>query len=136
MIDDMRLRKLDPKTQSAYIRSVRNLAAYLGRSPDTAIANSRLIAFDAERVTFRWKDYRTKEQQRYKTMALDTEEFIRRFLIHVLPRGFHRIRHYGWLANSRRRDNLAIARLASATAFAVWRASDNPERKQSAAVQH
>ena len=85
--------------------------AYLSRyTHRVAIANSRLVAFDGDRVTFRWKDYRAKEQQRYKTMALDTEEFIRRFLIHVLPRGFHRIRHYGWLANTRRRENLANAR--------------------------
>ena len=85
--------------------------AYLSRyTHRVAIANSRLIACDDQRVTFRWKDYRAKEQQRYKTMALDTGEFIRRFLIHVLPRGFHRIRHYGWLANTRRKENLANVR--------------------------
>jgi hypothetical protein len=85
--------------------------AYLSRyTHRVAIANSRLVAFDGDRVTFRWKDYRAREENHHKTMALDTEEFIRRFLIHVLPRGFHRIRHYGWLANTRRRENLANAR--------------------------
>jgi hypothetical protein len=57
-----------------------------------AIANSRLVAFDGERVTFKWKDYRAKSDARYKLMTLDADEFIRRFLIHVLPDGFHRIR--------------------------------------------
>ena len=85
--------------------------AYLSRyTHRVAIANSRLIAFDEHRVTFKWKDYRASEEHRYKTMALDTEEFIRRFLIHVLPRGFHRIRHYGLLANARRAENLLKAR--------------------------
>ena len=61
-------------------------------------------------VTFKWKDYRSKQRFRHKTMTLSTDEFIRRFLIHVLPGGFHRIRHYGLLANSGRRDNLKRAR--------------------------
>jgi hypothetical protein len=61
-------------------------------------------------VTFRWKDYRAKGRTRYKTMTLAASEFIRRFLLHVLPAGFHRIRHYGLLANAGRRDNLALAR--------------------------
>ena len=85
--------------------------AYLSRyTHRVAIANSRLIAFDAQRVTFRWKDYRAKNEHRYKTMSLETSEFIRRFLIHVLPRGFHRIRHYGLFANGQRAENLAKAR--------------------------
>ncbi len=84
---------------------------YLSRyTHRVAIANSRLIAFDEHQVTFRWKDYRAKEQHRYKTMSLATDEFIRRFLIHVLPRGFHRIRHYGLFANGGRAENLAKAR--------------------------
>jgi Putative transposase len=61
-------------------------------------------------VTFRWKDYRAKGRTRYKTMTLDTGEFMRRFLLHVLPGGFHRIRHYGLLANPVRRANLAKVR--------------------------
>ena len=73
-------------------------------------ANSRLIAYDGERVTFRWKDYRASEDNRYKTMSLDTGEFIRRFLIHTLPRALHRIRHYGLFANARRASNLSAAR--------------------------
>jgi hypothetical protein len=61
-------------------------------------------------VTFRFKDYRRDGAERYRTMTLATDEFIRRFLLHVLPRGFHRIRHYGLLASGTRRDNLARAR--------------------------
>ena len=75
-----------------------------------AIANSRLVAFDGERVTFKWKDYRAKSDARYKLMTLDADEFIRRFLIHVLPDGFHRIRHYGLFANANRAGNIALAR--------------------------
>jgi hypothetical protein len=75
-----------------------------------AIANSRLVAFDGERVTFRWKDYRAKGEARYKLMTLDADAFIRRFLIHVLPDGFHRIRHYGLFANANRAGNIALAR--------------------------
>jgi len=68
--------------------------AYLSRyTHRIAIANSRIVAFDGERVTFKWKDYRAKADARYKLMTLDADEFIRRFLIHVLPSGFHRIRH-------------------------------------------
>ncbi len=86
--------------------------AYLSRyTHRVAIANSRLLAVDDERVTFRWKDYRAKEENRYKTMSLTTEEFIRRFLIHVLPKGFHRIRHYGLFANAQRASNLHHARI-------------------------
>ncbi len=75
-----------------------------------AISNSRLIAHDERGVTFRWKDYRAKGRTRYKTMTLAAEEFMRRFLLHVLPRGFHRIRHYGLLGNARRALELATAR--------------------------
>ena len=77
--------------------------AYLSRyTHRVAIANSRLIACDERGVTFKWNDYRAKRPDRYKTMTLATPEFIRRFLIHVLPTGFHRIRHYGLLANHSR----------------------------------
>jgi hypothetical protein len=85
--------------------------AYLSRyTHRVAIANSRLIAFDERGVTFHWKDYRDKGRTRYKTMTLATVEFMRRFLLHVLPGGFHRIRHYGLLANAGRKQNLAVAR--------------------------
>jgi predicted RNA-binding Zn-ribbon protein involved in translation (DUF1610 family) len=85
--------------------------AYLSRyTHRVAIANSRLLSFDEQGVTFKWKDYRSKQRFRHKDMTLKTDEFIRRFLIHVLPSGFHRIRHYGLLANSGRRDNLKRAR--------------------------
>ena len=87
------------------------MLAYLSRyTHRIAIANSRLVAFDGERVTFKWKDYRAKGDARYKLMTLDADEFIRRFLIHVLPDGFHRIRHYGLFANANRADNIALAR--------------------------
>jgi hypothetical protein len=85
--------------------------AYLSRyTHRVAIANSRLIALSEQGVTFKWKDYRAKERVRHKTMTLAPDEFIRRFLLHVLPSGFHRIRHYGLIANTTRKDNLARAR--------------------------
>ncbi|MEH2496138.1 hypothetical protein V1294_002617 [Bradyrhizobium sp. AZCC 1678] len=85
--------------------------AYLSRyTHRVAIANSRLIACDRTSVTFRWKDYRADGRDRQKLMTLSTGEFIRRFLIHVLPHGFHRIRHYGLLASGTRADNIARAR--------------------------
>ena len=82
--------------------------AYLSRyTHRVAIANSRLVACDRTGVTFRWKDYRAEGRDRQKVMTLATAEFIRRFLIHVLPHGFHRIRHYGLLASGTRADNIA-----------------------------
>jgi hypothetical protein len=85
--------------------------AYLARyTHRVAIANSRLIALDEQGVTFKWKDYRRKGRCRYKQMTLTVDEFIRRFLLHVLPAGLHRIRHYGLFANTTRRDNLVRAR--------------------------
>jgi len=85
--------------------------AYLSRyTHRVAISNSRLLAMDERGVTFRWKDYRAKGKTRHKAMTLSPQEFMRRFLLHVLPGGFHRIRHYGLLANGNRRDNLALAR--------------------------
>jgi Putative transposase/Transposase zinc-binding domain len=85
--------------------------AYLSRyTHRVAIANSRLIAFDRDGVTFKWKDYRAEGRQRQKVMTLATDEFIRRFLIHVLPRGFHRIRHYGLFASGSRAENIARVR--------------------------
>ena len=85
--------------------------AYLSRyTHRVAISNSRLLRFDERGVTFRWKDYRAKGKTRHKTMTLDADEFIRRFLLHVLPGGFHRIRHYGLFANAERKTNLANVR--------------------------
>ncbi|KRQ17359.1 IS91 family transposase [Bradyrhizobium manausense] len=85
--------------------------AYLSRyTHRVAIANSRLISIDNAGVTFKWKDYRVEGRDRYKQMTLETFEFIRRFLIHVLPKGLHRIRHYGLLARSACADNVARAR--------------------------
>ena len=75
-----------------------------------AISNSRLVALDGTTVTFKWKDYRAKGRDRAKLMTLAIDEFIRRFLIHVLPEGFHRIRHYGLFANGGRAANIAKAR--------------------------
>ena len=87
------------------------MLAYLSRyTHRVAIANSRLIACNDTGVTFRYKDYRADGRARYKTMTLATDEFIRRFLIHVLPHGFHRIRHYGLFANGNRAANIARAR--------------------------
>jgi hypothetical protein len=198
MIEDMTIRKFAAKTQQDYVQRVKNFAAFLGRSPDTAsfddvrryqlhlaargagvptlnqsvatlrflfrvtlkrydivehthfiheprklpvvlspqevarlldaapglavlaylsrythrvaIANSRLLALDDNAVTFTWKDYRIEGADRYKVMTLAPNEFIRRFLIHVLPPGFHRIRHYGLFAKTAGVDNIARAR--------------------------
>jgi hypothetical protein len=92
--------------------------AYLSRyTHRVAISNSRLLALDERGVSFRWKDYRAKGKTRYKAMTLDPGEFMRRFLLHVLPGGLHRIRHYGLLANGSRKASLALAReLLSAAA--------------------
>jgi hypothetical protein len=85
--------------------------AYLSRyTHRVAISNQRLLALDQRGVTFRWKDYRATGKTRYKAMTLGADEFMRRFLLHVLPGGFHRIRYYGLLANAGRRAQLARAR--------------------------
>ena len=100
--------------------------AYLSRyTHRVAIANSRLLAFDGGAVTFKWKDYRRDERDRYKTMTLDAQEFIRRFLIHVLPSGFHRIRHYGLFASAARAKNIVRIRELLA-------ASEGPQQRQAA----
>ena len=86
---------------------LRYLSRYTHR---TAISNRRLVSHDEKGVTFKYKDYRIEGPARYKTMTLATDEFIRRFLIHVLPAGFHRIRYYGLLASAARAGNIARAR--------------------------
>src|SRR5712691_413341 len=86
---------------------LRYLSRYTHR---VAISNRRLIAADDGAIAFRWKDYRVNGPGRWKTMRLHPHEFIRRFLMHVLPKGFHRIRHYGLLANANRAENIAKAR--------------------------
>ena len=90
----------------------RQVINYLGRyTHRVAISNNRLVSADASTVAFRWKDYRIKCGDRQKVMRLATSEFIRRFLMHVLPDGFHRIRHYGLLASAQRKANIAKARM-------------------------
>jgi hypothetical protein len=107
--------------------------AYLSRyTHRVAIANSRLVTMDPSGVTFRWKDYRAKGRTRHKTMTLQPQEFMRRFLLHVLPTGFHRIRHYGLLANGNRRESLAQAR--AALQVRVDRPADAPAVRASAFV--
>jgi hypothetical protein len=108
--------------------------AYLSRyTHRVAISNSRLIAADTTGVTFRYKDYRIKGPGRYKTMTLKPDEFIRRFLIHVLPNGFHRIRHYGLLASGTKTETIARARELIATATPVQTAHP-PQAPESAAA--
>jgi hypothetical protein len=87
--------------------ALRYLSRYTHR---VAISNRRLIAADDAGVAFRWKDYRADGAARWKTMRLHPHEFIRRFLLHVLPKGFHRIRHYGLLASANRAKSIATAR--------------------------
>jgi hypothetical protein len=85
--------------------------AYLARyTHRVAISNNRLIALDERGVSFRYKDYRRDGQARYRTMTLAADEFIRRFLLHVLPKGLHRIRHYGLLASAGCKANIMRAR--------------------------
>ena len=85
--------------------------AYLSRyTHRVAISNSRLIRLDDKGVTFKWKDYRIKGRDRLRTMTLHAAEFIRRFLMHVLPGGFHRIRHYGLFAGTVRARNIERVR--------------------------
>jgi hypothetical protein len=85
--------------------------AYLSRyTHRVAISNRRLVRVDADGVAFRYKDYRAGHRERWKTMTLTPHEFIRRFLSHILPKGFHRIRHYGLFANGNRATNIARAR--------------------------
>jgi hypothetical protein len=86
---------------------LRYLSRYTHR---VAISNRRLVAADDGAIAFRWKDYRVDGPDRWKTMRLHPHEFIRRFLVHVLPKGFHRIRHYGLFANANRAENVATAR--------------------------
>jgi hypothetical protein len=120
-------RLVDPQAFAAYLRPLydkkwvvyckrpfggpqevlRYLARYTHR---VAISNSRLLACDEKGVTFKWKDYRLEGRERYKVMTLPVHEFIRRFLMHVLPASFHRIRYYGLLASGKRAENIDRAR--------------------------
>ena len=117
----------DPEAFAAHLKPLRNknwfvyakrpfagpeaVLAYLSRyTHRVAISNSRLIALDNRGVTFRVKDYRRNGRERIRSMTLDPGEFIRRFLLHVLPKGFHRIRHYGLLASATRKANILKAR--------------------------
>jgi len=98
--------------------SPEHVLAYLGRyTHRVAIANNRLVAADDDGVAFRWRDYRHGNAAR--TMRLDPAEFIRRFLLHALPDGFHRIRHFGFLANGHRRSRLVFIRQAIAAAVTM-----------------
>ena len=112
--------------------------AYLGRyTHRVAISNARLVSLEHDRVSFRWKDYRHHDKA--KVMRLDAFEFIRRFLLHTLPDGFHRIRHYGFLANGHRGDKLALCRglLAATPSIDVAVVAEgNSEPRQAAMTQH
>src|SRR3984893_13304825 len=109
----------------------RQVLRYLSRyTHRIAISNRRLVAADHKGVTFKYKDYRIEGPARYKTMTLATDEFIRRFLIHVLPKGFHRIRHYGLLATTTRAANIAHAR----ELLAVPSRPKQPETPETAAA--
>ena len=120
MIEDMTIRKLAPKTQEGYIRTIKHFAAFLGRNG----------------VTFRWKDYRIKGRNRYKAMTLATYEFIRRFLIHILPNGFHRIRHYGLFASSKRVENIARIRELLVVPPPQTEPADAPDRNDPQPCPH
>ena len=123
---------VNPSGQSNYPRDFagpRQVLRYLSRyTHRIAISNRRLVSADENGVTFKYKDYRIEGPARYKTMTLATDEFIRRFLIHVLPKGFHRIRHYGLLASGNRAENIAHAR----ELLAVPPPAREPERPKAA----
>jgi len=111
--------------------------AYLSRyTHRVAIANSRLIAVGDNGVAFRWKDYRADGRDRQKIMTLATGEFIRRFLIHVLPHGFHRIRHYGLFASGTRADNIARARRLLDASMAQSRTADTTTSSEPKPLSH
>ena len=102
--------------------------AYLSRyTHRIAIANSRLLQVNDDGVTFKWKDYRLKGRTKYKAMTLPVDEFIRRFLIHVLPKGFHRIRHYGMLANASHATSLRLAKSLLAVPIEINTKNDNDQ---------
>jgi hypothetical protein len=109
--------------------------AYLGHyTHRVAIANSRLVTLAGGRVSFRWRDYR--HHNKNKVMTLEADEFIRRFLLHALPDGFHRIRHYGFLSNRRRADKLALCRTLLAVTDADAPLGDSQERQRLADHEH
>jgi hypothetical protein len=114
--------------------------AYLARyTHRVAISNSRLIAVDERGVIFRYKDYRHNGQARYRTMTLAPDEFIRRFLLHVLPKGFHRIRHYGLLSSAGCKANIARAReliAAPVPSRETPTEHNNPDQTADAATDH
>jgi hypothetical protein len=103
---------------------LRYLSRYTHR---VAISNRRLVAADDAGVAFRWKDYRANGMERWKTMRLHSHEFIRRFLLHVLPKGFHRIRHYGLLASANRAESIATARALLGVAPPAADAQTSPD---------
>src|SRR5262249_48646009 len=103
---------------------LRYLSRYTHR---VAISNRRLVAADTTSIAFRWKDYHINGPGRWKTMRLHPHEFIRRFLMHVLPKGFHRIRHYGLFANANRAENIATARTLLNVAKPVAEAQEQPD---------
>jgi hypothetical protein len=106
--------------------------AYLARyTHRVAISNSRLLALDERGVTFRYQDYRRNGRERLRTMTLAPDEFIRRFLLHVLPKGFHRIRHYGLLASATCKTNIARAKELIAASLPV---TDPPTEHDAAGV--
>ena len=111
--------------------------AYLSRyTHRVAISNSRLIAADETCVSFKYKDYRVDAPDRYKVMTLATDEFIRRFLMHVLPAGFHRIRHYGLFANDKREGNIARARVLLEASSQNQRRDNQPNNNDVHACPH
>jgi hypothetical protein len=129
---------LDPARKTDWVvyarRPFRGPAAvleYLSRyTHRVAISNSRIIDYDNHTVTFKWKDYRAKGHQRFKTMQLSTDEFIRRFLIHVLPSGFHRIRYFGLFANQQRKQNLQVIRQLLAEKNTTQSVQESPQPKE------
>ena len=116
----------------------KQVLAYLARyTHRVAIANSRLLDLDETHVSFRWKDYRDGGHHKSKVMHLDVGEFMRRFLLHVLPTGFHRIRHYGLFANGHRADKLTLCRrVLDVPSAPIHRDTDNDDHNAPAGSNH
>ncbi len=117
------------RAEAAASAAPEQVLAYLGRyTHRVAIANSRLVTVTEDEVAFRWRDYR--HHGKSKVMTLRADEFIRRFLLHTLPDGFHRIRHYGFLANGHRAANLALCRQLLGVPSNIEPATDAPPSRR------
>ena len=115
MLEELQRRNYSQPTIRYYLKAMADFARYLGRyTHRVAISNHRLVSFHSERVTFRWKEH--AHGSKIRQMTLTATEFLRRFFLHVLPKGFVRIRHFGFLGNRFRAARVQLGRQLLATA--------------------